>query len=370
MKKTVWIVRIIVGCLFIFSGMVKTIDPIGFGYKLEEYFSPDVLNLPFLMDFALPMSVFFVIFEVMLGVFLLLGIYRRFTMISLLLLIIFFTFLTFYSAFFNKVTDCGCFGDFLKLTPWESFYKDLILLILILFLFVYQKHIEPIFDSLTISNVFGLGMLIVCLVVAYFGLEHLPIIDFRPYAVGKNIVEGMKSAEELGLEPPKYDNLYSLKNKQSGEEVKVLSQEYLDNYWEKDSPWEIIETQEQKISDGYEPPIHDFNIDCNGEDKTEYYLSQPKVLMIIVPIADEANDYGLDQVNQLIKQLENTDIEIVALTSGEVNINAPQCFVDMTTLKTIIRANPGLVFVSNGTVKAKYHWNDVPKAEKVKSIFK
>src|SRR5690606_7256909 len=120
MKYIVQICRILVGFLFILSGFVKAVDPIGFGYKLEEYFAPDVFNIPFLHDLALVQATFFSIFEIMLGVFLLLGVFRKFTRWSLLILILFFTFLTFYSAYFNKVTDCGCFGDAMKLTPWQS----------------------------------------------------------------------------------------------------------------------------------------------------------------------------------------------------------------------------------------------------------
>ena len=149
MKYLVWISRIFVGVLFIISGLIKLNDPVGFSFKLEEYFSQGVLNLPFLMPLALGISIFVVIVEVILGVLLLIGFKPKFTVWSLLLMIVFFTFLTFYSAYFNKVTDCGCFGDAVKLTPWESFTKDIILLILILVLFIGRKFITPIFNAKT-----------------------------------------------------------------------------------------------------------------------------------------------------------------------------------------------------------------------------
>ena len=138
MKILVTISRIIVGALFIFSGFVKMIDPIGFGYKLQEYFEPDVLNLEFLAPYALLIAVFVVIFEVMLGVMILIGYAKKFTLWSLLLMMLFFTLLTFYTAYFHKVTDCGCFGDAVKLTPWGTFYKDVFLIILILIMFAGQ----------------------------------------------------------------------------------------------------------------------------------------------------------------------------------------------------------------------------------------
>ena len=127
--------RLLVGALFVFSGVIKLNDPVGFGYKLEEYFSESVLNLPFLEPFALFLAVFLVVLEVLLGVALLLGVFRKWTLLLLALMMGFFTFLTFYSAYFNKVTDCGCFGDAIPLTPRESFTKGVVLSVLIALLY-------------------------------------------------------------------------------------------------------------------------------------------------------------------------------------------------------------------------------------------
>ena len=132
MKYIVGIARTIVGLLFIISGLIKLNDPVGFSFKLQDYFAPEVLNLEFLVPYALLLAIILVIVEVVLGIFLLLGHFKKFTLWALLLMIVFFTFLTFYSAYFNKVTDCGCFGDAMPLTPWESFSKDVVLLVLIL----------------------------------------------------------------------------------------------------------------------------------------------------------------------------------------------------------------------------------------------
>ena len=138
MKLITHFFRFFVGVLFIFSGMIKLNDPVGFSFKLEEYFGPTVLDLGFLIPLVLPRAISIVIFEVLVGVSLLIGFKKKYTLWSLLLMIIFFTFLTWYSAYFNKVTDCGCFGDAIKLTPWESFYKDIILLIMIVFMYFKQ----------------------------------------------------------------------------------------------------------------------------------------------------------------------------------------------------------------------------------------
>jgi len=138
--------RIFVGILFIISGLIKLNDPVGFSYKLAEYFSETVFNIPFLVPYTLALALFLVILEVVLGVMLLIGYKTKFTIWSLLLLIVFFTFLTFYSAYFDVVKDCGCFGDALKLTPWESFTKDLVLLVFILILFFNMKLVKPLFS--------------------------------------------------------------------------------------------------------------------------------------------------------------------------------------------------------------------------------
>ena len=153
MKVLVGIVRIFVGILFIISGFIKLNDPVGFSYKLQVYFSPGVLDIPFLVPIALFLAVFLVVFELILGVILIIGYNPKFTVWSLLLMILFFTLLTFYSAYFNKVTDCGCFGDAMPLTPWESFTKDVVLLIMIILLFVKRKYIQPLIHSASAYSV-------------------------------------------------------------------------------------------------------------------------------------------------------------------------------------------------------------------------
>jgi len=194
MKYIVSISRVLVGVLFIISGLIKLNDPLGFSYKLQEYFSVDVLNLPFLEPYALMISVVVVVFEVILGVFLLIGYKRKFTLWSLLAMIVFFTFLTFYSAYFDKVKDCGCFGDALKLTPWESFTKDVILLFLILILFFGKKHIKPLFSKLP-NTILALISFIFSLWFGYHVLMHLPSKDFRAYKIGNNIQQEMSIPE-------------------------------------------------------------------------------------------------------------------------------------------------------------------------------
>ena len=218
MKALVSISRIFVGVLFIISGFIKLNDPLGFSYKLQEYFSPDVLNLPFLEPYALGISVLVVVFEVVLGAFLLIGYKPKFTVWSLLLMILFFTFLTFYSAYFDKVKDCGCFGDALKLTPWESFTKDVVLLVFILILFAGLKYIQPVFGKMQTTSL-ALLSFIVSLWFGYHVLEHLPSIDFRAYKIGSNVSEGMSIPEDA----PKPVLEYSWKFNINGEDKIIVT---------------------------------------------------------------------------------------------------------------------------------------------------
>lgn len=367
MKYIVQISRVIVGLLFIVSGFVKIIDPVGMGYKLEEYFSPTVLNLPFLMDFNLPIAVFLTLLEVMLGILLLLGVLRKFTTYTLLLTIIFFTFLTFYSAYFNKVTDCGCFGDALKLEPWTSFYKDVILLVLIIILVIGQKYIRPILPQ-KINLIVLILTFIASIYVAYQGINHSPIIDFRAYAVGKDIKKGMMSAEELGLKPSQYRTFYTLKNKQTGEIISIDDKAYVadDKWYKAGTPWEIQSdlTENKMVFKGYEPPVKDFYLDCNGEDKAEFYLNASKVIFVVFPFADRIEAEKVSKINDFIAEAKTKKLTVAILANNQVEgITEPICIVDQIALKTMTRSNPGILKIEKGVVTAKFHYNDFPTIE-------
>ena len=209
MKYLVNISRILVGLLFIFSGLIKINDPVGFSFKLEEYFGPTVFNIDFLLPYVLPLAIFIVVLEVLLGVFLLIGLKKELTIYSLFAMIVFFTFLTWYSAYFNKVTDCGCFGDAIKLTPWESFTKDVILLVLIVIIMIGLKYIKPLFNN-KLLYIFPSISLILCIVIVNQVLSHLPLIDFRPYKVGANIIDNMVIPEDSKKAVFRYDWLFNI----------------------------------------------------------------------------------------------------------------------------------------------------------------
>lgn len=319
MKILVHLARIIVGALFIFSGFVKLVDPIGSQYKFEEYFSEGVLNLEFLIPYALPFAIFLIIAEVVLGVALLVGWKAKFTVRSLVVTIFFFLFLTWYSAYYNKVTDCGCFGDAIKLTPWQSFYKDVILAVLILFLSFKVKLIKPI-TTTWLPGKITFAATFLAAFITYYVLAHLPIIDFRAYAIGKNITEGM-----------------------------------------------------QYKDDGKIPPVHDFMLEDTQNDLAPEILEMEKVMLIIASSLNKSNFEGFPEIKKTadiaIKKgykvygASASFSDIIELTKSKYNLPFEFLFCDETTLKTMIRANPGIIILNKGTVTQKKNWNDAEDLE-------
>lgn len=363
MKILVGISRIIVGVLFIISGLIKVNDPVGFSFKLKDYFAPEVLDLGFLVPYALLIAIFVVIFEVLVGVALLLGYLKKFTLWALLLMIVFFTFLTFYSAYFNKVTDCGCFGDAIPLTPWESFTKDIILLFFILILFIGRKYIQPIFTKGT-QGIIILATFVACLGITYYVLLHLPIIDFRPYKIGTNIKEGMTIPENAP--GPIYE--YNWKFNINGEEKIITTN---GEYPKVDG--ELIDTETKMIQAGYEPPIHDFTMERDGEDYTAQFLDEENLVVIIAYSLGNTEKDGYIPIKEVTDKAIKNGYNVIGLSASsqemtealveEYKLNFKFYFCDETTLKTIVRSNPGILELDNGTIKQKLHWGDAHKLQ-------
>lgn len=359
MKYITGIVRVFVGVLFIFSGFIKLNDPVGFSFKLEEYFSPSVLDLEFFVPYALAISVVVVVVEVLLGVMLLIGFKVKFTLWSLLGMIVFFTFLTFYSAYFNKVTDCGCFGDAIKLTPWESFSKDIILLVLILFLFLGKKYLTPLFSD-GINRVVMLLSLVACAGYTYHVLNHLPVIDFRPYEIGKNIEDGMGIPK--GAPKAIYD--YAWEFKVNGEKQVIVTN---GDYPTVDGEFIGVETTE--VQKGYEPPVHDFTIEQEGEDFAVALLQEPKLLMVVAYDLRKSNTGVFTGIKKVADQAMSKGYKVIGMSASgpdqtkalvsDFGLKFDFYFTDETTLKTIVRSNPGVLVLEKGTIKQKVHYNDL-----------
>src|SRR4051812_20943556 len=228
--------RIFVGALFIVSGLIKANYTVGFGYKLEEYF--DVFHIPFLGNFATSIAMLLCTIEIVLGALLLFGFWSRKVTVALLGTIIFFTFLTFVSAVFKVVTSCGCFGDAIPLTPWQSFSKDLVLLALIVFLYFNRGSIRPFTTSRQVQVRLTLLVVVISFLFSQYTYNALPVVDFLPYKVGANIPELMKIP--AGAKPDEYQIFYHLKNKATGETKELDDKAYLKTGIWKDSNWEII----------------------------------------------------------------------------------------------------------------------------------
>ncbi|NQW36225.1 MAG: DoxX family protein [Flavobacteriales bacterium] len=362
MKFIIQIIRFLVGITFVFSGFVKLVDPLGSMYKFQEYFGADVLNLTFLDPYALEFSIILILAELMLGVMLLVGYKSKFTTYSLLLLISVFLFLTWYSAFYNKVTDCGCFGDAITLTTWETFYKNVVLIALIFGLVLKHNLIKPLISAKIAQKLTIFSLLISVSIVVYV-LNYLPIIDFRPYAIGKNITEGMLVPDNA----PKAVYKDTWTYKVNGENKKFTTEE---------KPWQIegavfVDRKTEVIEEGYTPPIHDFTMEIDGEDLSEQLLQEPKLLLVVMYNLDLSNAKGLGAIKELTDKAKKDGYKVYAMSASTNedflklksahNLNFDLLFCDETTLKTMIRANPGIIKLNQGTVVGKWSWRSASK---------
>ena len=361
MKLLTHFSRFFVGILFIFSGLIKLNDPVGFSFKLDEYFSEAVFNVPFLQPFSLSLAVIIVIVEVILGV-MLYWVTLKVNTLAFNADDCFLYFLTFYSAYFNKVTDCGCFGDAIPLTPWQSFYKDIVLLVLILILFAGKKYIKPLFNN-TLNGILTFIALIGCIYFGYHVLNHLPVLDFRAYKVGTDIKKEMEIPE--GAPQSEYDIVFTYKVNGAEKEFRM------DELTQVPADAEFVSRDEKLIREGYIPKIHDLSMELEGQDYTPEVLAAEKVLLIVAYDLNKANEQGLKTVMETVKKARNAGYEIIGLTATDkavvekiktkYNLELDFYFCDATTLKTIERANPSYVTLAKGVIKDKKHWNDVSK---------
>ncbi len=356
--------RFLVGGLFVFSGLIKVNDPVGTSIKMQEYFdvfATDISPLfAHLKALSLPIAVLLVVLEVALGVMVLTG-WKIKTGIYLLLgMILFFTFLTFYSAFFNKVTDCGCFGDAIKLTPWESFYKDLVLLALILLLLAFRKRLPE--GRFLLGKWMTIGSLLVSLLLAVLAIRNLPFIDFRAFKEGVSIPEAMQPSANLE---------YRYLMRKDGETV--IFDQYPD-----DERYEFVEMQ-LKNPEAL-PKISDFAIWNDAGDHTEEMLTGKKVLLLSHQISKIDLSIGqMEQISALINTFQGTDVQVVLVAASSEDemetflsdhgLKLGYYMADATVVKTIIRSNPGIVFLEEGRVLGKFHFRNTPDPETAKAYF-
>lgn len=356
----------LLGALFIFSGLVKLNDPIGTAYKLEEYFEVFAVDFGsfflYFRSIARLLSITLSSLEVVLGVALLLRWNLRFTLWCLLTLLVFFAFLTFYSAAFNKVTDCGCFGDFIKLTPWTSFFKDLFLLFLWAVVFFNQRFLRRVFARGTLGTMYVTFALAVAVGIGVYALGHLPYFDFLPYKVGNDIGKLMKPSAPL-----RYKYIM---------EKNGTTQEFTE--YPTDTLWKFKQMVPLNPEDGAK--ITDFRVwGGDNQEMTQEVLSGNK-LLILIQNTDKADRDRFPQIVQLMAGADSSKKNITPLiiTSSspgefdvfrhEVNLPGKYYFADATVLKTMIRSNPGFLVLKDGVVKGKYHYHDIPSRAKLEEL--
>lgn len=368
--------RIFVGILFIFSGLIKANDPLGFGYKLQEYF--DVFHMPWLSPFATGIAIFLCVLEIVLGALLLFGFWGKKVATGLLAIIIFFTFLTFVSAAFKVVTSCGCFGDAIPLTPWQSFSKDLVLLVMIVYLFIHRNKILPVTTNEGKQKIGLIVVVALSFIFSIYTYTYLPILDFLPYKIGASLPDAMKIPE--GAPKDEYLILYKLKNKKTGVSKEMSDKDYLKTGIWKDSSWEIIgEPVQTLIKKGYEAKIKDLAIsDASGTDYTKELIENPYYNLLIVAYnLNETNVDAIGKLNALTLDLtEQFNIRTVMLTSNSAQdaeafskknkLFAEIFYADAVPLKSMVRASPGIVLLKNGVVINKWSYQSIPSLDKLK----
>ncbi|MFV0592640.1 MAG: BT_3928 family protein [Draconibacterium sp.] len=365
--------RILFGLVFIFSGFVKGIDPLGSTYKFTDYFN--AMGLDSLVWTAFPLGILLAFAEFAIGVAFVFNWQMKWFSWLGLLFMAFFTPLTLWIALKNPVTDCGCFGDALVISNWDTFYKNLVFSALAIIAVFNRKwyaeqvksKIPLVLSSVTFVAYFG---------IVFYSYNHLPVFDFRPYKVGTNIPEAMRIPE--GAPQDEYENIFYYKNKNTGE-IKEFTEE---NYpWKDTLNWEYNDMESNLIQKGYEPPIHNFVIESpDGENITDFFTyDENYVFMLVAYDLSKTHVDTQSEINSLARWVQEQGYSFICLTASlpEESMDFADKYgtlyeyfnVDEVTLKTIIRSNPGLVVLKNGTVIAKYHYNDIPSPEEFSMKF-
>ena len=367
MKIIKHIARIIVGLTFIFSGFVKGIDPWGSAYKFIDYFV--AMGLDWFNWAAFPLGVMLAFLEFAIGVGLLFNLYLRLSSWLAFIFMVFFTFLTLWIAVYNPVSDCGCFGDALVISNWQTFYKNIVLIILTWIVFFYRNNMPRILP-VNVARIAGAAVVAMYAGAAVYSYNHLPLFDFRPYKTGVNIPEAMSIPE--GAPQPQYENIFYYKNKNSGNIERFTEENYP---WEDTINWEFNNLESVLLDKGYEPPIHDFTIESpEGDNIIDFFIyDEEYVFMLIAYDLKKSNTKYQEKINHLAEWAMDQDYAFICLTSSLTDDSEkfaeqhqiPYEFFncDEITLKTMIRSNPGLMVIKNGTIVAKYHYNDIPTPE-------
>lgn len=348
--------RYLLGVVFIFSGFVKGVDPVGTQYQIEDYFI--AYGTEWARTYALILSVIVNSFEFILGVLLLFNVRMKFTAWLLLLIMALFTVTTVNDALYNPVPDCGCFGDAIKMTNWQTLYKNLVINLFVIVIFSGRARVK---SSLKPGSQIGIFLAAVIVFIGFeiYNIRHLPLIDFRDWKEGKNMV----------IENPIPKETYvSFRNKSTGEIREYLSPDYPfnDSVWM--SQWEFIDSRTYDPN----PRLHNLHItDSENQDVTSLIIENPDFQIIFVSFdLEKMNLKNLDRIKGILTGSDSLGVSSVFLTSTlpeigeqfihEKGLDTYIYFADDTELQAMIRSNPGLVLMRGGTVISKWHKNDIP----------
>lgn len=364
LKFLMWISRYVLAFTFIFSGFVKGVDPLGSAYKFGDYFM--AFGLDFLMPFALALSFVLCAAELLIGLLLLFNVRTVLASWGAFLFMLVFTPLTLVLAIYNPVSDCGCFGDAIILTNWETFFKNLPLLGGTILLVFNRKYIRP---KLSLAPELGIALLlaIISFIPPAHGYRNLPLIDFRPYSVGTHIPSAMEIPEGAPL-----DEFKTLLYYQKDDVVKEFTQ---DNFPWQDTTWTFVESKSVLIKEGYHPPISNFVLtDLYGWDVTDSILNYSGHTMLVVAYRlSETNKKAFSRLNELYFKAQEMGMNFACVTSSPVDdidsfvsatgVAFPFLQADEIMLKTTVRANPGLILLKQGTIISKWHYKNIPEPE-------
>lgn len=364
MKVLIFIVRVLLGLVFIVSGFLKAMDPLGSSYKFHDYFV--AFGWTNLEAFTLPLAFMLSALEFTIGIMLFFNLKARLGIWLAFFLELIFTPLTLWLAISNAVSDCGCFGDCIKLSNWETFVKNVVLIVLVIFLLIYRKRINnPLSDNVELS-ISGSSFILAILFQLYT-IHHLPIYDCRPYKVGTYIPDQMAIPEDAPRD--EIEHLFIMENTQTGEQKKFTLEEYPSDT----QLWKYVDREDHVIKEGYRPPIHDFTMvppdDSTGTDYVPMLMNfENPVLLVVMHKLEKADEDGLEMLKELEDYANRKEYVIGALTSSNADVidqvkNKYQITMqffntDDITLKTIVRANPGIVLLKQGTILGKWNYRD------------
>lgn len=365
-KSLIWVSRIVFGVAFIFAGLTKAIDPLGSVYVFDDYFI--AFGMEWLMPLSLPLAIILNSLELLVGIAILLGLKIYYSAWAGLLFMIFFTPLTLYIAITDAVAHCGCFGDAWVISNWETFYKNLILLAAAIFIFIQKDKIPPLWSHKKDWWLVG-GFTILVVWLSIFCLRNLPVMDFRPWKVGKDITEQLKPVQEGEVE-----YLFIYENIKTGEKKEFD----IDNLPSNEDGWQYADRKETVIKEHIPSPIANFDIrDEYDIDYTEKFIGNPDYQFIIVAynLRTTNTKTFTESINNLAKNAIANGYSFIVLTSSSYEeiesfrheYQTPYDFYqsDERELKTIVRSNPGLVLMKNGIVLAKWHHRNIPPYEKI-----